>query len=102
MISTSFLAMEKELKRDSELLFFLGKWGNSLWQARSHNLVDIRALPHARQLSLCPQALGSESGGMGTLEKHTLGQPHQSGVAVPTRHPAPASPEGIGCNATFT
>lgn len=86
--------MEMELKRGSELLFFLGKWGDSetsLWQAKSHNLVDTRALPHAHHLGLVSQTQGSETGGVGTSGKHTLGQPHHGGGAVPARHPAPGS-----------
>lgn len=86
--------MEMELKRGSELLFFLGKWGDSetlLWQAKSHNPVDTRVLPHAHHLGLVSQTQGSETGGVGTSGKHSLGQPHHGGGAVPTRHPAPGS-----------
>lgn len=94
MISTTFIAMEMEFKRGSELFFSLGKGGDSdpsLWQARSHNLIDTRVLPQAHQLVLCSQTLGSASGGVGTLGRHTQGQPHHAGVAVPTRHPSPGS-----------
>lgn len=84
-----------ELNSRSGLLFFLGKlWDSqsSLWQARQHNLVDMRALPHAHQPGLCSWTWGSAAIGAGT---HTMGKPHHSAGAIPTRHPAPDPPEHI-------
>lgn len=78
--------MEMELKRDSELLFLSGKWGDSetsLWQVRSHNLVHTRALPHAHQLGLCFQTLESESGGVGTSEEPPGPAPRRWGSSAP-------------------
>lgn len=52
-------------KRQWTFIFLrkMRRFKTSLRQARSHNLVDTRALPHVHQLGLCPQALGRESGG---------------------------------------